>query len=109
VSKTSILILSVLMASILAGCKSDTPTDMTSSELAKWIGKNVTIQFRRDALGAAADLPISPTTGSINGAEVTVNGNLLNVDATGITIGIYQRPNSRWIPKDVILFVELNP
>ena len=31
------------------------------------LGKLCTIKFRRDALGAAASLPVAPLTGNING------------------------------------------
>ena len=109
-SKSIVLVTGILAAALLSGCNSDAPDDMASSEMAKWIGKNVIIQFRRDALGAAADLPVSPTTGSINGAKTSIVGLLQTVDATGVTLGNHQRKGSpRWIPREVILFVELQP
>ena len=105
------LLLAIIVTTIaLSGCSRDNDENMSSSELSKWIGKNVIIQFRRDALGAAASSPISPNTGSINGASTFLSGSLQKVDATGIVIGNHQRPtSSRWIPREVILFVELNP
>ena len=71
------------------------------------VGKNCTVQFRRDALGAAASLPISPNTGSINGAETAVSGTIKQVDGEWFVI----ERNSRelWIPKTVILMVEVQP
>lgn len=80
---------------------------MAKGELRQWVGKNVRVQFRRDALGAAASLPIPPMTGEINGAETTVVGHLIKVEGTGIVIGPEERP--KWIPREVILFVEANP
>ena len=40
-------------------------------------GVQCTVQFRRDALGAAASLPISPMTGGINGADTALSGKLI--------------------------------
>jgi hypothetical protein len=37
------------------------------------------VQFRRDALGASAQLPISPGTSVINGASVVLRGKLVAV------------------------------
>lgn len=37
-------------------------------------GRQCTIQFRRDVLGIAAPLPVSPMSGSFNGAETSVSG-----------------------------------
>lgn len=100
----------VVVSIILSGCSNDDNEDMSSSELSKWIGKNVRVQFRRDALGAAAPVPISPETGSFNGASTCLIGPLQKVDAKGIVIGNHQREASpRWIPREVILFVELSP
>lgn len=70
-------------------------------------GKNVRVQFRRDALGAAASLPVPPTTGEINGAATCVVGKLTKAEGNGIVIGPEERP--KWIPREVILFVEANP
>lgn len=97
----------IVATSCLMACSQPAQIGMSSTELSQWIGKNVSIQFRRDALGAAADLPVPPTTGSINGAQTTVAGKLLKVHASSILIGEEQHP--KWIPREVILFVEMNP
>ena len=76
-------------------------------ELSQWVGESVRIQFRRDALGAAAALPVSPTTGSINGASTSMVGTLELVDSDAIVVKADNRP--RWVPREVILFVERNP
>ncbi len=97
----------------LSGCAKPSPTITTSQEptndleISKWIGKTVQVQFRRDALGAAATLPISPTTGSINGAETSIVGILTTVESNAIVVNANNRP--KWIPREVILFVESNP
>lgn len=66
------------------------------------------MQFRRDALGAAASLPISPTSSGINGSTVIQNGKLLAVEGEGIVIEDSHppAPSSFWIPYHVILSVE---
>jgi hypothetical protein len=100
----------MIAAMLLSGCGDDADTGVTSGKLSKWIGQNVRVQFRRDALGAAAALPISPETGEINGAATTLIGPLLEASGDSIVIGNHQRKESqRWIPREVILFVELNP
>jgi hypothetical protein len=55
------------------------------------IGKNCNVYFRRDALGMAADLPASVTTGNLNGAEVTQAGELMDVGDDWIVIGFEGR------------------
>jgi len=105
------LLSAILVATIvLCGCSRDNGEHRTSNELSKWIGKNVVVQFRRDALGAAANLPISPDTGGINGASPIIVGPLLEVNAESIVIGNHQKKKSpKWIPREVILFIEVNP
>ena len=49
-----------------AGCSSTVQEQPPSTELSKWGGQDVRVQFRRDALGAAHTLPIGPDTGEIN-------------------------------------------
>lgn len=92
---------------LLSGCDPAPDANMANGELAQWVGKNIRVQFRRDALGAGAPLPISPTTGEINGASTTVVGRLIKVESSEIVIGPEERP--KWIPREVILFVEANP
>jgi hypothetical protein len=71
------------------------------------IGKNCNVQFRRDALGAAASLPVSPLTSSINGATTSVSGKLKAVSKDWI---ILERGNEEiWIPKGVVLLIQATP
>ena len=109
-NRTILLAVALLVVMSAMGCSDEKGDDMTSSELSNWIGKNVRIQFRRDALGAAASLPIPATTDDINGASTAVVGPLVKVNAKSIVIGDHQRQSSpKWIPREVILFVQLNP
>jgi hypothetical protein len=101
------LFLSLAAVMIVSGCGSRQDGDLSTSELRQWTGKNVRVQFRRDALGAAASLPVPPTTGEINGAATCVVGKLMKAERAGIVIGPEERP--KWIPREVILFVEANP
>ena len=67
-------------------------------------GKSCTIQFRRDALGAAASLPISPTSSSINGAGTSIHGTFKSIRDEWVIIDRSGR--EVWIPKSVILLIE---
>ena len=104
---TILLLLCFGVGMALWGCDTARNADASTGELHRWVDKNVRVQFRRDALGAAAPLPVSPTTNEINGASTTVVGQLMKVDGTGIVIGPDDRP--KWIPRAVILFVEAHP
>ena len=106
-NRTIGLVVSVAVMAVLSGCDSAPDTDMSQGELRQWVGKNVQVQFRRDALGAAASLPVSPLTGGINGASTTIGGQLMKVEGSGIVIGPEDRP--MWIPREVILLVVANP
>lgn len=66
-------------------------------------GERCTVQLRRDALGAGADLPVPPTTSMINGAEVTVAGELLTYDTDGLMITTPE--GQLWIPAASVLLV----
>ena len=78
-------------------------------------GRNCTVQFRRDFLGTARDLPVSPTIGSINGAETSVQGKLTVVTDEWIvldqTIAAGAQPVERelWIPRDAVLLLQISP
>lgn len=75
------------------------------------LNENVVVQFDRSALGAAANLPISPTTGAINGAQTAIGGKLLEVSpewillesltphASGVMVERF------WIPRSKILMI----
>jgi hypothetical protein len=66
-------------------------------------GEYVIVQFRRDALGSANARPISPTTGSNNGARVFLGGKLLTVNEEWIVLE--HEKQEHWIPKDVVLLI----
>ena len=45
--------------------------------LAPKTGTMVTVRFRRDALGMAANIPLSPTSDSLNNAGASIQGQLV--------------------------------
>lgn len=95
--KSFILVLALFVSVVFTGCdRAEAPALET--------GKDCTVQFRRDALGAAANLPVSPTTHSINGAETCVMGTLKR--ATAEWVVLERNGKEIWIPKSVILLIE---
>jgi len=68
-------------------------------------GSYCTVQFRRDALGAAADLPISPTIGFISGANVCVTGKFSRMDEDWVIL-TEGKDVETWIPRSVILLIK---
>lgn len=101
---------------VLSGCVNveNTGQGKNTPGIKQWVGQNVRVQFRRDALGAAAPVPVDPNTGSLNGASTMIVGKLLKVESDGIYIESARIPGTehisqKWIPREVILFVETNP
>jgi hypothetical protein len=92
----------VLLLILLVSCHKSGPKAV--AEPIPPLGKNCTVQFRRDALGAAATSPIPPLTGSFNGAETAIGGKLKNVTSEWIVI---ERAGSElWIPKRSVLLLQ---
>ncbi len=82
------------------------------------LGQYCLVQFRRDMLGRASDLPVSPTTNSINGVTVAIEGKLLAINRDAILIErqnpayiINEKPKIThvWIPRSYILLIEFEP
>lgn len=105
-SLPSILLVAGIVV-FLTACNQSPRNGLHGTELSQWVGKNVRVQLRGDALGVAAPLTVSPTTGETNGASTAIVGKLLKVHTMSLLVGDEQRP--KWIPREVILFVELNP
>lgn len=72
------------------------------------IGKQCTVQFKRDLLGVHANMPVGPNVDNINGAEVSVHGTLLALDI-GDQIVLRQGDKELWIPKSNILMIAVEP
>ncbi len=95
--KSFILALALLGSVVFTGCgKQDVP--------ALQVGKACTIQFRRDALGAASHNPVPPTTNNMNGADTSIDGTLKRATAEWVVID--RKGRELWIPKSVILLIE---
>jgi hypothetical protein len=86
------------MMALLASC-----SDHHNAYLKQKIGTRVSVEFKRNALGCAANLPVPPTTGTINGADVVQSGTLERVESRAIVIS--DDHASYWIPMDAILTV----
>jgi hypothetical protein len=88
------------------------------SAIAPKPGTLCTVQFRRDSLGAASNLPIPPTTNIVNGSAVSIQGELIFVSPEAILLDqvnahyiVNGVPNMKrfWIPKSSILAIEYEP
>jgi hypothetical protein len=66
--------------------------------------KPCTIQFRRDALGAAASLPISPLTDSLNGGETSISGTLKMVNDDWVVLD--RGGKDIWVSRSVVLLIK---
>lgn len=100
-------LLIVLPLLAFAACsRSGAPAE--SQFLKQHIGEQAVVQFRRDALGSGAPLPVSPKTDSINGADVIQVGKLTAVEARGLVLEeTGAQPVKYWIPYPVILSVKI--
>lgn len=73
-------------------------------------GSDCVVQFRRDALGAAAGNPIPPTSQEHNGAPTCVFGEFSRMDDDWVVLT--KTPNQVnpnweiWIPRSAILLIE---
>jgi hypothetical protein len=75
--------------------------------LAALVGKDCKVQFKRNALGGGADLPVSPFFDVINGAQVSCVGRLLAVTRDGLFLKMPEGNRHLWIPMDSILLVDV--
>lgn len=71
------------------------------------IGAQCTVQFRRDALGSGAELPVPPRTNSINGASTSLSGRLKQFTTDWIVLDVDGQ--EVWIAKNVVLLIEVQP
>jgi hypothetical protein len=101
---TTLACIATMIAALsLTGCDHATAADRPASSS----GKSCTVQFRRDALGAASSLPISPMTGGINGADTAISCTYKSTREDWV---IVERAGKElWIPKSVILLIEFAP
>jgi hypothetical protein len=81
------------------------------------LGAYCTVQFNRNALGAAMASPVPPMTNVMNGADVSIDGKLLKVDADWVVLesqvgaGTSSSPwhmANIWIPRQNILLMRFD-
>ena len=90
---------------VLTGCNAQPTSPLTGR-----VGQPCEVQFRRDALGAAAPNGISPDTGEYNGMAMHVNGILTKVFANAILlrkVDVVGGGESEYvIPMDSVLYLK---
>ena len=101
---TPLACIAMMIAALsLTGCDHTSTADRPASAP----GKSCTLQFRRDALGAAASLPISPLVGGINGADTAMSCTYKGTHEDWVIVE--HAGKELWIPKSVILLLEFAP
>lgn len=78
-------------------------TDTLNGPDAPRVGEFVTVQVRRDHLGAGADLPIPPTTHAYNGAETCVSGKLQALTDRWVVVD--SGSERHWVTRSSVLLV----
>jgi hypothetical protein len=99
ISPTFACMAALATALLLSGCSGD-----SSGSVNPPVGKTCKIQFRRDALGTAATLPVSPLTDSLNGGETSISGTLKSTSEDWLVLD--RGGKETWIPKSVVLLIE---
>ena len=89
---------------VLAGCAAD--SSRSAAVLAAKVGKQGTVQFRRNLLGAASNSAISPTAGAVNNVEFSVSGTLSQVTDGWVILSAGQRDYC--IPRENILLLDVS-
>lgn len=70
------------------------------------VGANCTVQFRRDALGAATSAPVPPLTGGYNGSDTCVAGKVKILNADWLVVE--QANQDIWIARSAVLLVQVS-
>ena len=84
----------------LTGCDKATAADSSITSA----GKPCTVQLRGDALGAAADLLISPRTSNSKAVYTTISCTFKSI--RGDWVIVISQDKEVWIPKNSILLIE---
>ena len=107
VTPRPLLLLATLVLSLASCSKPGAPPN--PSILSRHVGEECVIEYRRDALGAGAALPIGPEVDETNGSQVCTHGKLTDVEREGIVVerAISQTTTTFtfWIPFHAILNV----
>ena len=84
----------------LCGCATE-----HGAYLRQHVGTFLTIELKRDALGASSNVPVSPCTDTMNGGKVSLTGRLIQVERGAIVLQAVEGKPTYWIPEDAILMV----
>lgn len=90
---------------MIAGCNIEAGNNIAVARplLKEKIGKECTIQFRRDALGAATEIPVPVNSDQHNGAQLSLSGRLKTYNQDGAML---EHDNMQsWIPAESILLI----
>jgi hypothetical protein len=102
--RRAVAAITIALAPAIAGCDSRSAAAPADSSLGgPPTGGTCTVQFRRDALGSGGS-PVSPTTDSINGAEVSIQGTLVRVDSEWVVVDREHR--ELWVPRQSVLLLD---
>ena len=109
IKKFAIVVIVLPLFAVIS-CDSKTSCSKAANRITPKAGAICTVQFRRDALGASASLPISPTTYNINGAEVSIGGRFSRMDDSWVVLTAFKNDKKEeiWIPHSVILFIKVD-
>lgn len=105
IGAVSACVIASAIGGLLGGCGGGVSAASPTQPL---VGLQCEVQFQRQLLGAAADLPVSPTTNEINGAATSVSGILKHVGAEWIVLErTSASPTSEelWIPRSAVLLL----
>lgn len=100
------LTFATVLASTLVGCNIEAGNNGGAAArplLKKQIGEACTVQLRRESLGAAGELLSSPTSMTVNGADLAVRGRLTAYSTDGALIN--DGAHDFWIPASSILLI----
>src|SRR4051812_19714081 len=84
----------VMACLLTVGCASARPQ----------VGASCHVQFKRDLLGSASQQPIPPTTDSMNGAQVSVSGKLVDLNADWVVLDIGDNQEI-WVQRKNVLLL----
>ncbi len=105
-------LVAISMCLALAGCQSSRESEFQA--LDQWEGAEVTIQFKRDMLGASGD-PVAPTATGLNNTLLSLGGRIISSHKEGLFLDSQYRMNQGdtdlrhsefWIPSESILAIE---
>ena len=91
---------------LLAACNDNqsSASGLQTTEVSQWVGQKVRVVLRRDALGTTL-LPTGAATGGTNSTGTAIVGKLVKLHS--ISLVVEDGGRQVWIPREAILFVEL--